>query len=124
LDLRLKEFLESKSDRIEKLVFVEQNYSGQLETHLSPRLGLNRITSEDFYFTEPGISGKMMKFVGKSSTEANRTTCTEKLFSSPRGSQEREIGMRNSHFAEIPKISNIRSTSLYPIFEESICEKV
>lgn len=69
LDLRLREFLESHSVRIEKLVFVEQNYSGQLQTFISPQLGL----SQEMW--------------------AN-------------------------------KISHLRSTSLYPIFEESICEKV
>lgn len=31
LDMRLKDFLESNFDKIEKLVFVENNYSGQLE---------------------------------------------------------------------------------------------
>ncbi|NDK19855.1 hypothetical protein GW819_03365 [Candidatus Gracilibacteria bacterium] len=69
LDLRLKDFLESKSKDIEKLVFVEQNYSGQLETYLSPRLGLYKDTWQG-------------------------------------------------------KVSHLRSTSLYPIFEENICEKV
>lgn len=69
LDLRLREFLESHSDRIEKLVFVEQNYSGQLQMFLSPQLGLHQEIWRD-------------------------------------------------------KISHFRSNSLYPIFEESICEKV
>lgn len=37
-DLRLKDFLESHNKKIEKLIFVEQNYSGQLEAFLSPQL--------------------------------------------------------------------------------------
>jgi len=69
LDLRLKDFLKSKKNHIEKLVFVEQNYSGQLETFLSPQLELYRDIWQG-------------------------------------------------------KISCQRSTSLYPIFEEQICEKV
>lgn len=69
LDLRLKDFLESHSDRIEKLVFVEQNYSGQLQTFVSTQLGLCRDSWQG-------------------------------------------------------KLANIRSNSLYPIFEESLCEKV
>jgi pyruvate/2-oxoacid:ferredoxin oxidoreductase alpha subunit len=38
LDIRLKEFLESQNKKIVKLMFVEQNYSGQLQTFLSPQL--------------------------------------------------------------------------------------
>lgn len=69
LDLRLREFLETNNKKIEKLTFVEQNYSWQLQTFLSPGLWLQRDMWDG-------------------------------------------------------KISHIRSNSLYPIFEEQICEKV
>lgn len=56
LDLRLKDFFESRNTNIEKLVFVEQNYSGQLEAYLSPRLGLYQKNPEKSPFIESGIS--------------------------------------------------------------------
>jgi len=40
VDPRLTEFFESKFDNIEKLVFVEQNYSWQFEQHLKTQCGL------------------------------------------------------------------------------------
>lgn len=68
LDLRLGEFLEKNSQHITKIVFVEQNFSWQIENWLTHKLALDKS----------------------------------------------KWGM---------KITNIRSTNLYPIFEENIWEK-
>jgi len=41
LDMRLKEFLDAHVKQIKKLVFVEMNYSGQLETLITNKCLLN-----------------------------------------------------------------------------------
>ncbi len=58
LDPGLKIFLDAHTESIDRLVFIEQNQSGQLETYLIPRLGLLRdrwdgkishVRSQSFY---------------------------------------------------------------------------